>query len=117
MVNIKNNLKSHLLRTAIWQQPASVQLHGKSVFRIFSGKILRVSKPHFMVLFKHDFTTPVDKITNSKKSPPGGKENGLSGKLKSGGTIKTGNIYHNGTEDTEVKAEAVSVAVAAAYKH
>ena len=31
--------------------------------------------------------------------------------------MKTGNIYHNGTEDTEVKAEAVSVAVAAAYKH
>ena len=31
MVNIKNNLKSHLLRTAIWQQPASVQLHASRV--------------------------------------------------------------------------------------
>ena len=72
MVNIQNNLKSHLLRTAIWQQPASVQLHGESVFRIFSGKILRVSKPHFMALFEPGFTIPVDKNTNSKKRPPGG---------------------------------------------
>ena len=62
---------------------------------------------HFSTSFKSDFTIPIDKITNSKKRPPGGswKKKGQVESAKRG-TMKTGNIYH---KDTEVKTESVFV--------